>query len=366
MLAHKALPFHTSTPTSSDVIQRLHYLLQGDMENLNEVIIAALQNDVELIPTIAKHLILAGGKRIRPLLAIACHHVLLLDGGDQEKDTAGGGQKSAQKNSSPVHSSKITDLAAAIEFIHNATLLHDDVVDASAMRRGRPTANVLWGNKASILVGDFLFAKAFELMLGDSNPGVLPILAKVAQTITEGEVFQLSYLRTFEMTEHDIMQIIGTKTAALFAASCEIGAALLNVDEDIQCNLHEYGYHLGVAFQLIDDVLDYTGSEATLGKTIGDDLSEGKVTLPLFLAYQRSSQQTKDKLQSIIGKAKITEEDFVFTMETLRETKAMDTVFELAHNHAMDAAHCLDFLNDQHPITSLLKELPRAILMRQE
>lgn len=340
MLAQKAQT--QLQPNSSDLIYRLQTLLENDMEQLTEVILNALQNEVELIPTIAKHLILAGGKRLRPLLTIACYHMLA-------KGKPAG---------------KIIDLAAAVEFIHNATLLHDDVVDASSMRRGRPTANVLWGNKASILVGDFLFSKAFELMLGESGPRVLPILAKVAQTITEGEVFQLSYLRTFDMTENHMMQIIGTKTAALFSASCEMGAALLDLDEKLQCQLHEYGYHLGVAFQLIDDILDYTGDEASLGKSVGDDLAEGKVTLPLLIAYERSNKETKDKLHAIISKAKVTEDDFAFALQALHETNAIDAVFEIAHGHAMEAMRCLSDIG-AHEIKDILEELPRSILMRQ-
>ena len=342
MLAQKAQAQPQQKNDSADLIYRLQNLLSSDMEKLTEVILNALDNDVELIPTIAKHLILAGGKRLRPLLTIACYHLL------------------AKGNASH----RIIELAAAIEFIHNATLLHDDVVDASTMRRGRPTANVLWGNKASILVGDFLFAKAFELMLGESGPRVLPILAKVAQTITEGEVFQLSYLRTFDMTENHIMQIIGTKTAALFSASCEMGAALLDLDEKIQCQMHEYGYHLGIAFQLIDDILDYTGNEATLGKSVGDDLSEGKVTMPLFIAYERSSKDVKDNLQAIISKTKVTDEDFRTALQALHNSNAIDAVFEMAHNHAMEAVKCLAGIED-HEIKSILEELPKSILLRQ-
>ena len=342
MLAQKSESQTSFQKTSQEVIYQLHALLHQDMEALTGVIIAKLVSDVELIPTIAKHLILAGGKRIRPLLAVSCYRLL------------------TKEKTSP----KIIELAAAIEFIHNATLLHDDVVDASTLRRGRPTANVLWGNKASILVGDFLFAKAFELMLGESGPRVLPILAKVSQTITEGEVFQLSYLRTFDMQEQHIMRIIGTKTAALFSASCEIGAALLNKTEHAQLMLHEYGYHLGVVFQLIDDILDYTGNESTLGKSVGDDLAEGKVTLPLFIAYERSSKEIKDQLQAIISKTKVTEEDFAFVLKSLHESCAIEEVFTLAHNHVNEAVKCLvDF--DESPIKSLLLELPKSILLRE-
>lgn len=342
MLAQKVENHTVFQKSSNEVIYQLHDHVSKDMETLTEVILDKLSSEVELIPTIAKHLILAGGKRIRPLLAIACYHLL----------------------SKGKPSKKIIELAAAIEFIHNATLLHDDVVDASSLRRGRPTANVLWGNKASILVGDFLFAKAFELMLGESGPRVLPILAKVSQTITEGEVFQLSYLRTFDMNEQHIMKIIGTKTAALFSASCEIGAALLGESDHAQLMLHEYGYHLGVAFQLIDDILDYTGDESTLGKSVGDDLAEGKVTLPLFIAYEKSSKEVKDQLQAIISKAKVTEEDFAFALKALHHTHAIEEVFALAQNHVSEAIKCLAEFEDSE-IKSLLLELPKSILMRQ-
>jgi octaprenyl-diphosphate synthase len=351
-------------------VSRLQSLLAKDMENLTEVILKALQNDVELIPTIAKHLILAGGKRLRPLLTLACFRMI-----EEEHSPCVPFQKYEGVITEFPHiqnanneNNKIVELAAAIEFIHNATLLHDDVVDASSMRRGRPTANVLWGNKASILVGDFLFAKAFELMLGDSGPRVLHILAKVAQTITEGEVLQLSYLRTFDMTEHNLLHIIGTKTAALFGASCEIGAALLNKDEAFQQQLHEYGYNLGIAFQLVDDILDYTGDETALGKSIGDDLSEGKVTLPLFIAYNRSSNEDQEKLQAIISKSKVTEDDFSFVQNILLETGATASTFELAHVHVMEAMKCMNNLEisqSGRAIQDILHDLPKSILVRQ-
>ncbi len=331
---------------TADVIETLQSLCCNDLEALNGVILTHIERDVPLISTIAKHLILAGGKRLRPLLAFSSYRLLTAE------------QKG---NETP---SKMVELAASIEFIHNATLLHDDVIDESPLRRNRPTANALWGNKPSILVGDFLFAKAFELMLGENEKRVLPILATVAQIITEGEVFQLSYLKTFALDFSILMRIIETKTAALFAASCEIGAALLNTTTEIQQALHHFGHHLGIAFQIIDDVLDYTGDTESLGKNIGDDVMEGKVTLPLFFTYQKCSAEDQKMLEQMLESEKITEDDFAHIIELMHKTDAIKECYDLAWAYAEKAAMCLDMFKEGE-IKNALSDLCYSLVMRQ-
>jgi len=215
-----------------------------------------LDISVTLIPTLGRHLIYAGGKRLRPLLTIACYRLFKEDG-----DGAIG-------------------LAAAVEFIHTATLLHDDVIDESKLRRGLPTANELWGNQASVLVGDFLFARSFQLMIDSNNSEVLRILADAAACISEGEVLQLSLCHNLDVKIEDSLRVIEAKTATLFAAACEVGA-LMATDKARATLLRLYGQNLGMAFQIVDDILDYCANEAELGKEIGNDFREGKITLPV-------------------------------------------------------------------------------------
>ena len=304
-----------------DVLRTLSSACAQDMDALETLLIHHLTHDVALITQITHHLIIAGGKRLRPLLALACCHAV---------------------HGSP--SDKMIDLAASLELIHNATLLHDDVIDESTMRRGKPTANALWGNKASILVGDFLFAKSFELMLGENDAHVLPILAKVCQTITAGEVLQLSHMNTFDLQESILLEIMHCKTAALFAAATEISAALFNKDLSLRTALYNFGHNLGMAFQVVDDVLDYTGSTENLGKKVGDDLTEGKVTLPLFYAYQNAHDGDKETLESALGS--LNQMDDV--VRILHDTQALDRCHILAQNYAHNAVIALDALPDSH------------------
>ncbi len=338
----KTLP----SQNTQSLIKNLQEICHSDLVQLNHIILTHLEQRVPLIGDIAKHLILAGGKRLRPLLSLACCRTL---------------------GETPSH--KMVELAASIEFIHSATLLHDDVVDVSPLRRGRPTANALWGNKPTILVGDFLFAKAFELMLGDNEKRVLPILAKVSQTITEGEVFQLSYLKTFSLDETVLLRIIGSKTAALFAASCEISAALFNRSCDVQEALHHFGYNLGMAFQIIDDLLDYVGETESLGKSMGDDLKEGKVTVPLFLAYQEGSLKERGILESMIARAGVTIDetldpsDLDTALHIMHRTGAIQKSYDKAWTYAKKAIDALSPVNES-PIKRILSDLCYSLVIR--
>jgi octaprenyl-diphosphate synthase len=245
-------------------LQPLQDMLSTDLQAVNKEIITRLQSKVDLIPQLASHLIAAGGKRLRPLLTLAAAQLCGYTGDRHIK------------------------LAACVEFIHTATLLHDDVVDHSDKRRGLDTANAIWGNKASVLVGDFLFSRSFQLMVEDGSLEVLRILSGASATIAEGEVAQLLTANNMATTEEEYLAVIRAKTAALFSAAAEIGAVIADRPQTEQQALHEYGLNLGLAFQISDDVLDYAPN--SLGKNMGDDFRDGKVTLPIILAYQKAAQ----------------------------------------------------------------------------
>ncbi|HYE01241.1 MAG TPA: polyprenyl synthetase family protein [Alphaproteobacteria bacterium] len=244
-------------------------LVEDDLADVNRIIVARMDSPVALIPQLAGYIVAAGGKRLRPLLTLAAARLCGYGGDRQNK------------------------LAACVEFIHTATLLHDDVVDESNLRRGQASANALFGNKASVLVGDFLFSRAFQLMVEDGSLEVLRILSNASAVIAEGEVLQLTTSNDTETTEEAYLQVIDGKTAALFAAACEVGAVIAGREPAAQAALERYGRNLGIAFQLVDDVLDYSAVQARLGKTVGDDFREGKITLPVVLAFARGDEAEK-------------------------------------------------------------------------
>ena len=245
-----------------DALTTLIALVGDDMAACNRVIVARMDSPVVLIPQLAAHIVAAGGKRLRPVLTLAAARLCGYVGGDRH-----------------------VQLAACVEFIHTATLLHDDVVDESTLRRGLASANAVFGNKASVLVGDFLFARAFQLMVDDGSLAVLRILSGAAATIAEGEVLQLATQNDLSTTVEQYLAVVRGKTAALFAAACEVGAVVALRPAEDAASLRDYGMNLGIAFQLVDDALDYAADQAVLGKTVGDDFREGKITLPVLAAY---------------------------------------------------------------------------------
>jgi octaprenyl-diphosphate synthase len=255
-------------PAPSASLKPLQALVEADLLRVNEIMVAALDADVPLIHQLSSHIIASGGKRLRPSLTLASSALCGYRGDRHIR------------------------LAACVEFIHTATLLHDDVVDASALRRGEATANALFGNQASVLVGDFLLSRAFQFMVADGSLEVLKILSDAAAIISKGEVKQLMVSHNPQASEEDYFDVIGAKTAALFAAACEIGAVVSEKPHYADA-LREYGFQLGLAFQLIDDALDYTAAQETLGKTVGDDFREGKITLPVILAYAEASDSER-------------------------------------------------------------------------
>ena len=258
-----AVPLEQLDETSHrDAFARAHALVGVELAAVNQLIIERMRSQVPLIPELARHLIAAGGKRIRPVLTLLAARLCGYEGRRQ------------------------IALAACVEFIHTATLLHDDVIDESDLRRGRSTANAVWGNKAPVLVGDFLFSRSFELMVADGSLRVLEILSGASAVIAEGEVAQLVTANDMGTDEEAYFNVIRAKTAALFKAAAQIGAVVAGKSTTDEEALAEYGEQLGIAFQLVDDALDYAARQALLGKTVGDDFADGKVTLPVILAYR--------------------------------------------------------------------------------
>jgi len=291
-------------------------LVADDMNAVNSVILERMQSKIPLIPELAGHLIAGGGKRMRPMLTLACAELLEYPGTRHHK------------------------LAAAVEFIHTATLLHDDVVDGSGMRRGRKTANIIWGNSASVLVGDFLFSRSFELMVEDGSLKVLRILSNASAVIAEGEVNQLTAQRRVETDEDHYLEIIGAKTAALFAAACRIAAVVAERDEAQELALDSYGRNLGIAFQLVDDAIDYSSDEKTMGKDAGDDFRDGKVTLPVILAYARGNAEEKQFWRQAIAGHLTSDDDLAHATRLLEKSGAIaDTLARARHygQRAIDA-----------------------------
>jgi len=298
-------------------LDALMTLVGGDMNGVNAVILERMQSKVALIPELAGHLIAGGGKRMRPMLTLACAALLGYPGTRHHK------------------------LAAAVEFIHTATLLHDDVVDGSGMRRGKRTANLIWGNPASVLVGDFLFSRAFELMVEDGSLKVLRILSHASAVIAEGEVDQLTAQRQIETDEEKYLTIIGAKTAALFAAACRVAPVVAEADEDVELALESYGKNLGIAFQLTDDVIDYASDAATMGKGVGDDFRDGKMTLPVIHAYARGSAEERAFWRSAISGERQSDDDLAEAIALLRSSGALDDTIDHARQYSRRAIDAL-------------------------
>ncbi len=303
-------------------IDPLVRLVNGDMARVNQLIVAKAGSDVALIPEVANHLISSGGKRLRPMLTLA-----------------------AAQMSGYVGDGHIA-LATAVEFMHTATLLHDDVVDESDMRRGKPAARKVWGNQASVLVGDFLLGQAFRMMVDVGVMECLGILSDAAAIIAEGEVMQLAAAKNMTTTEADYLAVIKAKTAALFSAAAEVGPVLAGRPRDEQTAMRAYGINLGFVFQLIDDALDYGGSTADLGKNVGDDFREGKVTLPLLIAYQRGSASDRAFWQRCIAEGNIQPADLPAAIERLCETRAIEETVARAVSYGTLAKSALAVFKD--------------------
>jgi octaprenyl-diphosphate synthase len=309
--------------------------MAAEMAQVDAVIADRLRSDVALINQIAHYIVSAGGKRIRPRLVLLFAGALGFTG--PERFT----------------------LAATVEFIHTATLLHDDVVDESSLRRGRQTANALFGNAASVLVGDFLYSRAFQMMVAVSNPRVLDVLADATNVIAEGEVLQLMNMHDADLSIDEYLRVIRFKTAKLFEASARLGALLAGADTAVEEVCADYGRSLGTAFQLVDDLLDYDGETHELGKNVGDDLREGKPTLPLLVAMARGGPAERDLVRHAIEHGEVTRLGEIVTV--VRRTGALDAAREVARGEATKARECLRHLPPSPQRDALLDLCVRSV-----
>jgi octaprenyl-diphosphate synthase len=294
----------------------------ADMARVDEVILARANSHVAMIPELAKHLIAAGGKRVRPMLTVAAAQLCFYRGAHHVK------------------------LAASVEFMHTATLLHDDVVDESDIRRGKAAARKIWGNQASVLVGDYLLGQAFRMMVETRSLDALRLLSDAAAIIAEGEVLQLSAQRNTATTEDAYLEVIEAKTAALFAAAAEVGAAIAERPQEERAALHSFGRNLGIAFQLVDDVLDYGGRTSVMGKNVGGDFREGKVTLPVVLAYRRGGEEERRFWKRTIADGNQTADDFLYARKLMERHSALADTAERARHYASIAGDALAIFPD--------------------
>ena len=326
-----------NTLNQASAIAKIKLLAQDDLNAMDLVIKNRLLAKEKLVQDITYHIINSGGKRLRPILSILSAKLFSYQG------------------------MRHINLAAAVEFIHTATLLHDDVVDHSNLRRGKPTANQNWDNKSSILVGDFLFSQSFLLMSEDNDLRVLEILSKAASIIAEGEVKQLTSIANLEVTTEKYLQIISAKTAELFAAACQVGAVVAKADQQSQLALYNFGLNLGISFQIIDDVLDYMASKIALGKNIGDDFREGKVTLPIIIAYSLSNKHEQEFWHRTISELNQQEQDFSKALEIFNKYAAIDQCLKMAEEFAHNAKKDLSIAPDNKIKSSLMQILDFSI-----
>jgi octaprenyl-diphosphate synthase len=309
---------HSTQPS----IDALVALTRDDIRDVNELIVRSMDSPVTLIPQLAGHIVSAGGKRLRPMMTLAAAQMCGYTG------------------------RRHIGLAACVEFIHTATLLHDDVVDASDLRRGNASANAVWGNQASVLVGDFLFSRSFELMVADGSLAVLKVLSHASAVIAEGEVLQLTTTSNTQTSETAYLQVIRSKTAELFAAACQIGALVAERPKVEEEALQAFGMNLGITFQLVDDVLDYSAKQAVLGKTVGDDFREGKITLPVILAYRRGDDEERAFWRRTLEDLEQTEDDLAHAQGLLTKHRALDDTVERARHYGAIARDAMGIFDD--------------------
>ncbi|WP_345933472.1 polyprenyl synthetase family protein [Tistrella bauzanensis] len=308
--------------SSQEVLATLQALVADDLKRVNQVIIDNMQSEVGLIPQLASHIVSSGGKRLRPLLLLMSARLCGYQG------------------------QRHVPLAACVEFIHTATLLHDDVVDESALRRGEATANAVFGNKASVLVGDFLLSRAFQLMTRDGSLEVLQILSDASAVIAEGEVMQLLTSNDLETDEAAYLRVIESKTAKLFEAACRIGPVVADRPRGDVDALARYGMALGVIFQLTDDILDYSAEQAALGKTIGDDFREGKITLPVIVAYERGTEDERRFWSRTMESLEQGDDDLDHAIELMRRHDAFGETLRRAEAYGNAARRALSDFDD--------------------
>ncbi len=301
----------------NDFFEEFSNWLQKDLNQVNKIILEILETDSSLITELSNYIIGAGGKRIRPLLSLASARLCQYSG------------------------NRHLNLASAIEFIHTATLLHDDVVDASKKRRGKKTANFIWGNKPSILVGDFLLSKAFKILINDGSLKCIDIVSNVSEKISFGEVKQLMSVGNLNMSETDYLEIIGYKTAELFSAACQLSAEISEIEEIKKKSLKDFGYFLGISYQIIDDTLDYFSEEKISGKEVGNDFRENKMTLPLILVFKRANKKEKNFIEHLIQNKKLNDSDFDWITEKMKKYDVLKDCLQKARHFSIMAKDSL-------------------------
>ena len=328
-----------NTVVSATPLDRLSAIVAQDMVGVDGLIHDRISSRTALIPELAAHLIAAGGKRLRPVLTLACAQMFGYRGDGHQR------------------------LAAAVEFIHTATLLHDDVVDGSALRRGKTAANLIWGNKPTVLVGDYLFARAFQLMVETRSITALGVLSDASAVIVEGEVMQLSTANNLRTTDDEHLAVIRAKTAALFAAATEVSAVISGQDAATCAAMRDYGDRLGVAFQIMDDALDYSGAAANMGKNAGDDFREGKVTLPVMIAYADGDETERAFWRRCIEKRQQEAADFETALAIIARHRGVERAIERARFYVAEARAALQ-VAPQGPIREALSDLADYVVDR--
>ena len=301
----------------NDFFEEFSNWLQKDLNQVNKIILEVLETDSSLITELSSYIIGAGGKRIRPLLTLASARLCQYSG------------------------NRHLNLASAIEFIHTATLLHDDVVDGSKKRRGKKTANFIWGNKSSILVGDFLLSKAFKILINDGSLKCIDIISNVSERISFGEVKQLMSEGNLSMSESDYLEIIGYKTAELFSAACQLSAEISEIEEIKKKSLKDFGYFLGISYQIIDDTLDYFSEEKISGKEVGNDFKENKMTLPLILVFKRGDKKEKNFIEHLTQDKKLKDSDFDWITEKMKKYDVLNDCLQKARHFSIMAKDSL-------------------------
>ena len=328
------VPFESPSGASIDALVAL---VAADMERVNATILSRTGSEVTMIPEVANHLISSGGKRLRPMLTLAMAQLAGYPGDGHVK------------------------LAAAVEFLHTATLLHDDVVDESELRRGKLSARMLWGNEASVLVGDFLLGQAFRMMVEVGSLRALDILSQAAATIAEGEVMQLAAAKNTATTEDEYLAVVRGKTAELFAAACEVGPVLAARSRPEQAACRSAGMNLGIAFQLVDDALDYGGKAAKLGKNVGDDFREGKITLPVVLAFRRGSDAEREFWRRTLERGEAADADLEHAIGLMAKHRALEDTIGRAHHYGAIARDALALFPDSPMKTALAETVDFCI-----
>ena len=331
------LAFDGTVEKSAASLDKLVELTAPDMTLVNEFILEKAHSHVELIPELAGHLINSGGKRIRPMLTLAAARLCGYSGSQHLK------------------------LAMSVEFMHTATLLHDDVVDESDLRRGKQAARVIWGNQASVLVGDYLLGQAFKMMVETGSLDCLRILSEAACTIAEGEVLQLSVSQDTSTTEDSYLKVVGAKTAALFSAACKVGGVIAAKPRNEQEALESFGRNLGIAFQLVDDALDYSGKAANLGKEVGDDFRERKITLPVVLSFRRGSQEERNFWKRCLEDGEQSPDDLLYATKLMERHGALSDTVDRARHYGAMACDALAIFPDSEWKAALLESVAFCI-----